>query len=183
MRSSTDWSLQYAGTQFTCFAGTRVQILTQLRSSCTGDVCSERVEAFGGSGGSPFACRIAESEELVGVAGGCGGHLHNICFYTYPSSESSKSSGEAEASACAGAGTGGGGKSGCGSGSAGVRDGPAALDAADAAKLRMQHLIRHFFFEIQKDGGTDANTAAAAAVEKARQWLVANPGPDTTLPS
>ncbi len=150
-------------------------------------MCSERVEAFGGSGGSAFACRIAEGEELVGVAGGHGGHLHNICFYTYPSSESSKSSGEAEASACADGGAGGGGKSGCGSGSAGgsagVRDGPAALGAADAAKLRMQHLIRHFFFEIQKDGGSDANTAAAAAVEKARQWLVANPSPDTTLPS
>ena len=162
----------------------RVQILTPLRSSCTGDVCSERVEAFGGTGGSPFACRIAEGEELVGVAGGRGGHLHNICFYTYPSSVSSKSSGEADASACAGGGAGGGGKSGCGIGSAGVRDGPAALGATDAAKLRMQHLIRHFFFEIQKDGGgTDANTAAAAAVEKARQWLVANPSPDTTLPS
>ena len=50
-------------------------------------------------------------------------------------------------------------------------------------KLRLQTLIRHFFFEIQKEGGAgDANTAAARAVERARTWIAEN-GPSTPLPS
>ena len=50
-------------------------------------------------------------------------------------------------------------------------------------KLRMQQLIRHFFFEIQKESGVgDANTAAARAVERARTWIAEN-GPSAPLPS
>lgn len=50
-------------------------------------------------------------------------------------------------------------------------------------KLRLQTLIRHFFFEVQKEGvSPDPNAAAAKAIEKARSWLAAN-GRDTPLPS
>jgi hypothetical protein len=50
--------------------------------TCTGDMCSERVEAFGGNGGSPFFCPVPQGQELVGLAGALGGHLHSISVYT-----------------------------------------------------------------------------------------------------
>jgi len=50
--------------------------------TCTGDVCSERVEAFGGNGGSPFSCPVPQGQEFVGLAGALGGHLHSISFYS-----------------------------------------------------------------------------------------------------
>jgi hypothetical protein len=50
-------------------------------------------------------------------------------------------------------------------------------------KQRLQQLIRHFFFEIQREGGGgDANTAAARAVERARAWIAEN-GNSAPLPS
>jgi hypothetical protein len=51
--------------------------------TCTDDVCSQRVEAFGGTGGSPFACPIADGHALVGFAGGLGGHVHSFSIYTH----------------------------------------------------------------------------------------------------
>lgn len=51
---------------------------------CDGEVCSQplRVVSFGGLGGSPFSCDVADGHALVGFAGGLGGHLHSIAVYT-----------------------------------------------------------------------------------------------------
>ena len=50
--------------------------------SCTRDVCSERVEAFGGMGGSPFSCPVPHGQDFVALAGALGGHLHSISIYS-----------------------------------------------------------------------------------------------------
>lgn len=50
--------------------------------TCTGDVCTERVEAFGGNGGVPFSCPVPHGHEVVALAGALGGHLHSISFYS-----------------------------------------------------------------------------------------------------
>ena len=149
--------------------------------TCTDDVCSQRVEAFGGTGGSPFSLPIADGSALVGFAGALGGHLHSIALYTYP---------DADRASAAGAGCdaspqeAGQGKVGCGTTvTMAPESARAGLSKAEEDKLRLQKLIRHFFFEIQKEGGAalDANAAAAKAIEKARSWLAQN-GHDTPLP-
>ena len=49
--------------------------------------------------------------------------------------------------------------------------------------MRLQQLIRHFFFEMHKEGAIkDANEMAAKAVVKAREWLANNHG-SAPLPS
>ena len=72
-------------------AGAVVDRLDITIQTCTGDVCSQRVEVFGGTGGSAFSCPVPEGQVLVGLAGGLGGHLHSISFYTYPRMQGSSS--------------------------------------------------------------------------------------------
>jgi hypothetical protein len=54
--------------------------------TCTGDVCTERVEAFGGNGGGPFSCPVPHGHEVVALAGALGGvrfaGLNSISFYS-----------------------------------------------------------------------------------------------------
>jgi len=162
------------GERITCVSGRAGAVVDRLEfiiQTCTGDMCSERVEAFGGNGGAPFFCPVPQGQELVGLAGALGGHLHSISVYTV----------QPEAGAAA--------KSGCGTTiTASSTASPAASggqNSADAEKdkQRLQQLIRHFFFEIQREGGGgDANTAAAQAVERARAWIAEN-GNSAPLPS
>jgi hypothetical protein len=44
----------------------------------------DRVESFGGDGGTQFRFDIPEGQELVAVYGGFGGHLHNIGLHARP---------------------------------------------------------------------------------------------------
>jgi hypothetical protein len=175
-------------------AGALIDRLEIGIESCDGEVCSQRVEAFGGAGGSPFSCPVPLGHELAGLAGGTGGHLHCLSIYTCPGSSEFSEKGWAKVEAQAGcrgneADASGAGKHGCGStivaqspvsaGASGkerVEEVGDRMSDAEEEKLQLQKLIRHFFFEIQKEapGPGDANAAAAKAVERAKEWLAAN---------
>ena len=109
----------------------------------------ERLEVFGGAGGSPFSCPLERGHELVGLAGAIGGHLHSIAILTAPAPAEAAAQGEA---AAGGKGAAAGaddpksrGQSRCGT-AAGMADGLAAsagpVLTQEEHKLRLQKLIR-----------------------------------------
>mmetsp|Transcript_26672 Transcript_26672/g.41746 ORF Transcript_26672/g.41746 Transcript_26672/m.41746 type:complete len:179 (-) Transcript_26672:1644-2180(-) len=112
----------------------------ELKIGAKGSVGSEpRTVSFGGTGGSPFRCEIPKDKEFIAFVGGLGGHIHQIGVYARPLNTTASQSEEDSSTA----------ESRGSQAQAPVKK-EQNMTPQEEAQLKLQQLIKHFFFELQK---------------------------------
>lgn len=138
----------------------------ELVISRRGGGAPDRVEAFGGDGGTQFRFDVPEGHEVAAVYGGFGGHLHNVGLHARPMMHGQET---VAAPAAADVKT--------------AASGEAGKDVtSEHMQQKLSDAVKHFFFKLrEEDSNLDPNAAAAQAVERAREWVQVN-GVHAALP-